>query len=236
MHFRCLFLYAYVATQRISGLLLCGQKKEWDIMNEENKLFSTQNLIRMGLLSAISVVLMQFELSIPILFPPFLKVDLSEVPSVIGILVVHPWAGLVIPLIKNLLDCLVFGSTTGYVGEASNLIVSVAYLLPLMLITRKNKSFKAILVGLLLGIGTTTIVGSFTNYFIILPLYSKFMPIDQIIQMGAVLNPAISGLKSFVLLIIAPFNIFKSVIVSAAGLVVVKAILPAMRLLTSRHA
>ena len=211
-------------------------KKERDVMNEKNKLFSTKNLIRMGLLSAISVVLMQFDLSIPFLFPPFLKVDLSEVPAVIGILVVHPWAGLVIPLIKNLLDCLVFGSTTGYVGEASNLIISVAYLLPLMLITRNNKSFKAILTGLLLGIGTTTIVGCISNYFIILPLYSKFMPIDQIIQMGTVLNPAIHDMKSFVIFIIAPFNIFKSVIVSVSGVAVVKAILPAMRLVTSKHA
>lgn len=205
-------------------------------MNEENKLFNTQNLIRMGLLSAISVILMQFDLSLPMLFPPFLKVDLSEVPAVIGILVVHPWAGLVIPLIKNLLDCLVFGSTTGYVGEASNLIVSIAYLLPLMLITRKSKSFKATLVGLLLGIATTTVVGSISNYYIVLPLYSKFMPIDQIIQMGATLNPVINDLKSFVIFIIAPFNIFKSVIVSIAGVTVVRAILPAMRLITSRHA
>lgn len=204
-------------------------------MNEENNLFSTQNLIRMGLLSAVAVVLMQFDLSIPILFPPFLKLDLSEVPSVIAILVVHPWAGLVIPLIKNILDCLVFGSTTGYVGEASNLIISIAYLLPLMLITRKNKSFKATMIGLFLGVGTTTIVGCLSNYFIILPLYSKFMPIDQIIQMGAALNPAIDGLKSFVILIIAPFNIFKSVIVSIGGLSVVKAILPAMRFLRSSH-
>lgn len=205
-------------------------------MNEENKLFNTQNLIRMGLLSAISVILMQFDLSLPMLFPPFLKVDLSEVPAVIGILVVHPWAGLVIPLIKNLLDCLVFGSTTGYVGEASNLIVSIAYLLPLMLITRKSKSFKATLVGLLLGITTTTVVGSISNYYIVLPLYSKFMPIDQIIQMGAALNPVINDLKSFVIFIVAPFNIFKSVIISIVGVTVVRAILPAMRLITSRHA
>jgi len=203
-------------------------------MNNQNKLFSTRNLIKMGLLSAISVVLMQFDLSIPFLFPPFLKVDLSEVPAVIGILMVHPWAGLVIPLIKNLLDCFIFSTTTGYVGEASNLIISVAYLLPLMLITRKSKSFKATLIGLLLGIGTTTIIGCVSNYFIVLPLYSRIMlPMDKIIQMGAVLNPAIHDMKTFVIFIIAPFNIFKSTIVSIASVTAVKAILPAMRLVTS---
>ena len=190
----------------------------------------------MGLLSAIALILMQFDLSIPVLFPPFLKVDLSEVPSIIGILVVHPLAGLVIPLIKNLLDALVFGSTTGYVGETSNFIVSVAYLIPLMIIMRKKTSFKATLTGLVLGIISMTIVGSLSNYYIVLPLYGKFMPMEQIIQMGSAINPAITDMKSFVYFAIAPFNIFKAVVVSVASVTIVKAILPAMRLLRSSQA
>lgn len=204
--------------------------------NENNKLFSTQNLIRMGLLSAIAVILMQFDLSIPVLFPPFLKIDLGDVPALVGVLVVHPLAGLVIPLIKNLLDVLIFGSTTGYVGEASNYIISVAYLIPLMFIVKKNKSFKATLIGLLLGVVTTTIVGCISNYFFILPLYAKFMPLEQIIQMGAKINPAINNMKSFVYLVIAPFNIFKSTIISVASVTIVRAILPVMRILRSKQA
>ncbi len=205
--------------------------------NEKNKLFSTQNLIRMGLLSAISVLLMQFDFSVPLLFPSFLKVDLGEVPAIVGILAVHPLAGLVIPLIKILIDSLIFGSITGYVGEASNLIISIAYLTPLMIITRKNKSFKATAVGLTLGIVTTTIVGCISNYFIILPLYAKiFMPLEVIIGMGEKINPAITGMESFVYLIIAPFNIFKSLIISVVSVTVVKAILPAMRILRSSRA
>ncbi|HHX63006.1 MAG TPA: ECF transporter S component [Epulopiscium sp.] len=205
--------------------------------NEKNKLFSTQNLMRMGLLSAISVLLMQFDFSVPGLFPPFLKVDLGEVPAIVGILVVHPLAGLVIPFIKILIDSLIFQSTTGYVGEASNLIISIAYLMPLMIITNKNKSFKATVVGLTLGIVTTTIVGCISNYFIILPLYAKiFMPLDVIIGMGAKVNSAITDMKSFVYLIIAPFNIFKSTIVSIASVTIVKAILPVMKMLRSKQA
>ena len=205
--------------------------------NETNKLFSTQNLIRMGLLSAISVLLMQFDLSVPALFPPFLKVDLGEVPAIIGVLVVHPLSGLVVPFIKVLLDSLIFGSVTGYVGEASNLIISLAYLTPLMIIASRNKSTKATMVGISLGVISTTIVGCLSNYFIVLPLYSKIMlPLEQIVQMGSKLNPAIVDMKSFVLFIIAPFNVFKSVIVSAVSITVVKAILPAMNVLRSKQA
>lgn len=213
-----------------------GKKESIMMTNETNKLFSTRNIMRMGLLSAVAVILMQFDLSVPVLFPPFLKIDLGDVPSIVGLLVVHPLAGLVIPLIKVLLDVLIFGTTTGGVGEVSNFVVSVAYLIPLMIIVRKNKSFKAILTGLVLGVFTTTIVGSISNYFVVLPLYSTFMPIEQIIQMGAKINPVITDVKSFVIFIIAPFNIFKSVIVSAASIFVVNAILPAVRIITSKHA
>lgn len=202
---------------------------------ESNKVFSTQNMIRMGLLTAISVVLMQFDFSLPI-FPPFLKIDLGEVPAIVGVLVISPLAGVVIPLIKILIDSLLFGSTTGYVGEVSNLIISVAYLLPLMIITSKHKSLKATLLGIILGITSMTIVGCISNYFIVLPLYSKFMPLEQIIQMGAKINPAITDMKSFVYLIIAPFNVVKSVIVSLVSVTVVKAILPVMSILRSRQA
>lgn len=201
---------------------------------ERNKLFSTQNMMRMGFLTAISIILMQFDFSLPI-FPPFLKIDLGEVPAIVGVLVIHPLAGLVIPLIKILTDSLIFGTTTGYVGEASNLIISVAYLLPLMIITSKHKSFKATMLGITLGIISMTIVGCISNYFIVLPLYSKFMPLEQIIQMGTKLNPAITGMKSFVYLIIAPFNVLKSAIVSVVSVTVVKAILPAMSILRSRQ-
>lgn len=204
--------------------------------NEKNKLFTTQNIMRMGLLSAVAVILMQFDLALPMLFPPFLKIDLGDVPAIIGILMVHPLAGVVIPLLKNLLDVLIFQTTTGGVGEFSNFIISVAYLIPLMIIVRKNKGLKAILIGLGLGIVMTTIVGSVSNYYVVLPVYSNFMPIDQIIQMGAKIVPAINDLKSFVIYIIAPFNIFKSTIVSIASIIVVKAILPAMKVLTSRQA
>ena len=62
------------------------------------------------------------------------------------------------------------------------------------------------------------------------------MPLETIIAMGSKINPAITGMKSFVYLIIAPFNIFKSVIISLASVTVVKAILPAMRVLRSRQA
>lgn len=205
------------------------------MQQEQNKLFSTQNMIRMGLLTAISVILMQFDFSLPI-FPPFLKIDLGEVPAIVGVLVIHPLAGVVIPLIKILTDSLIFGTTTGYVGEASNLIISVAYLTPLMIITSKSKSFKATMIGITLGVISMTVVGCISNYFIVLPMYSKFMPIEQIIQMGAKINPAITGLKSFVYLIIAPFNILKSVIVSFVSVTVVRAILPAMSILRSRQA
>ncbi|MGL4800160.1 MAG: ECF transporter S component, partial [Cellulosilyticaceae bacterium] len=63
-------------------------------MQNENKLLSTQNLIKMAFLSAIAVILMQFAaVKLPALFPSFLEIDLSETPALIAILTINPWAG-----------------------------------------------------------------------------------------------------------------------------------------------
>ena len=57
-----------------------------------------------------------------------------------------------------------------------------------------------------------TIMGCITNYFIILPLYATVygMPIDAIIQMGTVINSKVTDLYTFVIWMIAPFNIIKA--------------------------
>ena len=59
-----------------------------------------------------------------------------------------------------------------------------------------------------------TIVGCLSNYFIMLPFYSTIMPIEAVIEMGAAINPVIVDKLSFVIWIIAPFNILKATIMS----------------------
>ncbi len=208
------------------------QKQEKNQNQNQNRLFSTANLIKMALLSAIAFILMYFGgVKLPALFPSFLEIDLSEVPAFIAILTIHPWAGVVVVVIKNLLKALM-GSTSGYVGEIANLLISIGYILPLTLVIRRGKDLKNVTVGIILGILGIAGMGAIVNYYITIPLYARiFMPMEAIIESGHVLNPAIVDVKTLVIYAITPFNLLKGTIVSVTSIAFIKAIYPSLKFL-----
>ncbi|MDA3729995.1 ECF transporter S component [Niameybacter massiliensis] len=179
----------------------------------QKKSFNTQVLIKVALLSAIAFILMRvFKFPLPA-FPTFLEIDFSELPAIVGSIVVGPFVGLGVVVIKNALAF--FNSYTGGVGELANLLVSLGYLLPLAFMLKKDKSFKTIIIGLGLGTVAMAIVGAFANYFILIPLYG--LEVEKL---------------PFVLTVIIPFNLIKGVIVSIVSAVIIKAMQPALRYLS----
>ena len=50
---------------------------------DSKKVFTTQKMVLIALFGAISAILMVLEFPLP-LFPPFLKMDFSELPVIIG--------------------------------------------------------------------------------------------------------------------------------------------------------
>ena len=66
-----------------------------------------------GMLSAIAFLLMFFDFSVPFM-PNFIKMDLSELPALIGSFALGPVSGVEICLIKHLLHLI--KTTTGGVG------------------------------------------------------------------------------------------------------------------------
>ena len=57
-------------------------------------------------------------------------------------------------------------------------------------------------------------VGVVVNAWILLPFYSKFMPLEQIIAAGSAIFPAVDSVWSFALWCVAPFNLIKGIAVS----------------------
>jgi riboflavin transporter FmnP len=205
-------------------------------MQNQNKLFSTVNLTKMALLSVMAAIIMNFtEMSLATIFPEFLKIEVSEVPAIIGILAVHPLAGVVIVVLKNILKAFMFGTKTAYVGELANLAVSLGYILPLTFIVRKRRDIKAVSLGIILGVAGIAIVGGLINYFVMIPLYAKlFIPMEAIIEMGHIINPNIVNKLTLVLYAIVPFNIFKGTIVAVVSILIVKSMQPAIKYLAHR--
>ena len=59
--------------------------------------------IQIAMLGAVATVLMMFEFPLPFIAPPFVQMDFSEIPVVVGTFAMGPLAGIIIELLKNLL-------------------------------------------------------------------------------------------------------------------------------------
>lgn len=189
-----------------------------------NKKLST--LIKISVLSTMAFILMFFEFPLPI-FPDFLKIDLSDIPALLGAFSIGPAAGIVIELIKNLLHLIVKNQTAG-IGELANFIVGSAFAATAGIIYKNKKTRKGAAISLLAGIIVMGLAASLGNYFIFLPLYEKVLmfPVSAVIGMAAKVNKAVVNLNTLIIYSILPFNIMKGVIVSIITSLVYKRVSP----------
>ena len=180
-------------------------------------------IVKIGILSALAAVLMLFEL--PLWFaPPFYKLDFSEIPILIGSFALGPLAGVIMELLKNLLNLLMDGTTTAFVGEFANFVTGCAFILPAALIYKHKKSLKSALLGLVVGTFSLVTVGALMNYYILVPAFSELykLPLETIVAMGTSVNASISDLKTLIIFAVMPFNLVKSLACSAATLLLYK--------------
>ena len=84
----------------------------------------THRIAVAALLAAVAAVLQFVEFSIPIM-PAFIKLDVSDLPALLGTFSLGPVYGVAIQLVKNLLH-LPFGSSAG-VGELSNFLLGAVF-------------------------------------------------------------------------------------------------------------
>lgn len=188
-------------------------------------------MAQMGMLSAIAVVLMLFEVPLPFA-PSFYEIDFSEVPVLVGCFAMGPAAGAVIEFIKILLNFAVNGTVTAGVGEAANFLIGCALVLPAGMIYKKRRTRSGAIAGMITGTLFMTLVGCFLNAFILLPAYAKAfgMPIDALVGMGTAVNSQIKGLSTFVIFAVAPFNLLKGTLVSLIVFLIYKKISPVFRM------
>ena len=91
---------------------------------QTNQKSNVTKLVVTAMLAAVAVVLQYLEFPVP-LVPSFLKMDLSDIPELIGAFVIGPTAGVLICLVKNLLHCAV--SMSFGIGELSNFILGAVF-------------------------------------------------------------------------------------------------------------
>ena len=171
---------------------------------------TTKRLILTAVLGAISAILMILEFPMPFI-PPFVKMDFSELPVILGGFIMGPVSGALISLIKISLNFLLNGTTTFGIGELANFLYSLGYMLTAVLIYHKFKSKKGAVISLAIGTVITSIIAIIMNISVTFPLYGKLMGLDiaTIVNMCASTNPYVKDMVSLMICSILPFNLFK---------------------------
>ena len=180
-----------------------------------------------AMLGVVGFVLMMLEFSIPIM-PGFIKVDFSEIPSLLGAFALGPVWGVVVCLLKNLLKAIFVTNSFG-VGELSNFILGTALVLPAGIIYGKMKSRKGAFIGAVAGSVISGIVSVFSNYYIAYPFYMNFMEYDAIIGAYQLINKNVQNLWQALIWFNMPFTIVKNLINSAIVTLVYKKLSPLLK-------
>ena len=191
----------------------------------------THRLAVAAMLSAVAAVLQFVEFSIPVM-PSFIKLDISDLPALLGTFSLGPVYGVAIQLVKNLLH-LPFGSSAG-VGELSNFILGAVFVFVAGVIYTRNKSRKSALVGSVVGAAAMALVSVVTNYFIVYPAYVVLyhLPLDAIVGMyeeilGGVSHvPTQNALFNCLLVFNLPFTLVKGLLDTALCFLIYKPLSP----------
>ena len=200
-----------------NNLLTVNRKKE-----------NIRKIVVIGIMSAVSAVLMMLSFNIPIM-PSFIKMDFSELPALITAFSIGPISGILVCLIKNLIN-LPFSTTAG-VGELSNFVLGVCLVLPAGLIYKKMKSRKGALIGSVLGSLIMALLSIPWNYFITYPAYINILnfPLEAILKMYKAINPNVDGLMQALLIFNLPYTFCKGIIISLLTFFLYKKLSPIIK-------
>ncbi|MDF2556452.1 MAG: hypothetical protein K0R71_280 [Bacillales bacterium] len=161
----------------------------------------TKKIVATGMLGAIAYMLMLIN---PPVFADFLRLDIGDIPALVGAFAYGPIVGVVVEIVKNTLDYLFKGSPTGIpIGHLANLTAGLLYVLPVYFVYRKFSSKTGLIIAFITGIVMTTAFMSLLNYYYFLPLYAKYLG----------LNPDSFGqMIKYIMKTIVPFNLVKGTI------------------------
>ncbi|MGE4588470.1 MAG: ECF transporter S component [Acidaminococcaceae bacterium] len=194
------------------------------------KNFSTRNLAIVAVFSALAAIIYFFDFSLPF-FPPFIKLDFADLPALIAAFTFGPVTGILIQVVRNALH--LFVSNTGGVGEMANIIIGSTMVGTAGLIYQHDKTKAGAFKALAAGTITMTLIAMPLNYYVILPLFSLFMPLDTIFALSAKSIPAIHDKFTFILYVTLPFNLLKGATISFSSWLLYKKLQPALHQLRS---
>lgn len=192
---------------------------------------NSRRIVMTAMLSAVAFLLMFIEFPIPAIIPSFIKLDFSELPALIASFSLGPVSGIAVCLVKNLLHILIKGTSSAGIGELSNFLLGVCFVVPAGLIYKKDHGRKGALIACLVGALTMGILCVPINYFVTYPAYIRFygMPLEGIIGMYQSILPAVRDLFWCLVIFNLPFTFFKGVCDAVFTFLIYKRISPFLK-------
>ncbi|MDD7646876.1 MAG: ECF transporter S component [Ruminococcus bromii] len=184
---------------------------------------NTRKIAMTAVMAAVATVLMFISFKLPFM-PSFISLDFSELPALIASFTLGPLSGVAVCFVKNLVN--LTQSMTGGVGELSNFIIGSAFVLPAGLIYKKHRNLAGAAIGSVLGALFMAVLGLFSNYFIVYPIYTNLMPMEAIMGMYQVINPSVKTLWQALIMFNLPFTFCKGLISAVVTLLVYKKLEP----------
>ena len=172
---------------------------------------TTKKLTTLGMLCALAIIV-----NMMIHFPivpavSFLSYDPKDVVIVIGGFIYGPSSAILMSAIVSVLELMYRGGT--FIDVLMNMISTLAFVLPASYLYKKNRTKKAAIQGLIIGIVINVAVMLVWNY-IVTPIYYK-MPREAVV---ALLLPGI-----------LPFNLIKSSVNAMITLAIYKPLVSILR-------
>ena len=163
-----------------------------------------------GVLGALSCVLMLLRFPLPFV-PGFYEFDIAELPALFAGFFLGPVAGCAVVFVKIVLKLIFQGSATFGIGDLSNLIGSMVFILTASLIYRRMHTKKGAKIALVVSTLVVSVVYVVLNAYIMLPMYASVygLPIETIVDMGHAVNPWVNDTVTLMLFAVFPFNLVK---------------------------
>lgn len=196
----------------VFAVLLYGKGKEKTVYSP------VRLMARVAVFGAMATILYAvpvFKFSLPI-FPSFLELHFDEIPIFICGFAYGPLAGFLAIALKTALKLLFNPTSTLFVGELTDLILSTVYVVTATWIYQKKRNLKGVAIGFTFATLIQVFVAMLLNVYVMIPFYSQVMnyPVEVLLGLMKKTIPAITDVGwSYAFFAVLPFNLLKDAIV-----------------------
>lgn len=193
----------------------------------KNPRFTTAYIAKIAILTAIAFILYAFgKFNLQVIFPNFLEIQISELPALLAGFSMGPISGCVVVVLKCLLKFPM--TSTAYVGESTDIILGILFVLPASIIYHRKKDKKHALIGICVGGILLTIASIIVNRFISIPFFVTLYFDGNFGAIVGMLQPLYKNIteETFYLYYlfagVLPFNLLRCIIVGVLTFVLYK--------------